>query len=202
MLKMTHGAVSLAIPRMELLDAAKKFVLHSDANQDLVLVENVDSPKFGSSDLLFINGDRTNLTIGKLSDRESNETFVISSICYYFWLMECITAGRAFFNGKTRADMYLFSHEFSDPIRYLLDNLCQVYPIYLIQYHIINVENLDGPAIHFQHVNFKGRVQETLERTSLEGHILSADKEERAVSQEISDQELREFHRLKEQYLD
>ena len=202
MLKMTHGALSLAIPRMELLDAAKKFVLHSDANQDLVLVENVDSPKFGSSDLLFINGDRTNLTIGKIGDTKRNERFVISSICYYFWLMECITAGRAFFNGKTRLNMYLFCHEFSDPIRYLLDNLCPVYPIYLIQYQIINVEDSDGPAIHFQHVNFEGRRQETPERISPEGRVLTPDEEERVVLHEISDQELREFRRLKEQHLD
>jgi hypothetical protein len=64
------------------------------------------------------------------------------------------------------------------------------------------VEDLDGPAIHFQSVNFEVRVQETLERTSLEGHVLPADKKERAVPQEISAQELREFHRLKKQYLD
>lgn len=187
---------------MELLDAAEKFVLHSGFNKDLILVENIDSPKFGSSDLLFINRAMTNLTIAKLSDRESNEKFVISSICYYLWLMECITAGRAFFNGKTRSDMYLFSHEFSDAICYLLDNLCQIYPIYLIKYHIINVEDLDGPAIHFQHINFKGRVQDTPERNGLEEPGLLVDEKKRAIPHEISAQELGEFLRLKRQYLD
>ena len=202
MLRMTYGTVSLGISRMDLLDAAKKFVLRAASNEDLVLLENVHSPRFGSSDLLFMNRASKNLTIAKLIDESGNERFIISSICYYLWLVECITAGRAFFNAKARPDMYLFSHEFSDAIHYLCDNIWQVYPIHLIRYALVNVEGLDGPAIHFQHLNVQDRVKNAIERNSAGRHRLLAKKKEDTIPQGISPDELAEFHRLKEQYLD
>ena len=55
MLKTTYEAVSIAITRKELLDAVRNFLLHSGSHKDVVLADNIYSPKFGSSDLLFVN---------------------------------------------------------------------------------------------------------------------------------------------------
>lgn len=202
MLKITCDADSIPIPKKELVDAAKRFLLHSDSNKDLILLENINSLKFGSSDLLFINEAKTNLTVAKLSNRESSDKFVISSISYCFWLIECLTAGEVFLNGKTGWDMYLFSHEFSAAICYLVDNLSQELPIHLVKYHILHVEDLDEPAIHFQCLNFKDPIQDEPEKNGLAGPILLTGKKERSTPFEISPQELSEFHQLKQHYLD
>jgi hypothetical protein len=206
MLKITHDTGSAPIPKEGLLDATKRFLLHSDSNKDLVLIENINSLKFGSSDLLFINEAKTNLTVTKLNNRENTEKFVISSISYFFWLAECIAAGKVLFNGNIGLDMYLFSPEFSTAICYLVDNLAPELPIHLVKYRIIDVEDLDRPAIHFQRLNFndpiQGPTQDELEKDSLVGQDVITQKKEGSMPIEISAQELSEFRRLKQHYLD
>lgn len=203
MVKTTYEAVSIAIPRKELLDAARKFLLHSGSHKDVVIVDNIYSPKFGSSDLLFANKARTNLTVARLNDREDSEKFIISSISYYFWLKEFVTVSEVFFNGKSELDMYLFSHDFSVATRYLMDNLTRKLKVYPIRYNILQVEGLNEPAIYFQHITLRDPAQDnpvTKERQE-EKAVLTEEKEGSA-SLKISAQELKEFDRLKELYLD
>ncbi|UCG80430.1 MAG: hypothetical protein JSV60_10800 [Desulfobacterales bacterium] len=202
MLKTTYEADFVAIPKEELVDAAKRFLLQSHSDEDFIPVENVDSLKFGSSDLLFVNKGKTNLTVVRLCYRESSEKFFISSVSYCLWLVECITAGKILFNGKTGLNIYLFSHEFSTEICYLVDNLSHELPIHLVKYYVIHAEDLDEPAIHFQHLNLKGPVHHESQKDRLEGQALRAEKKARATPLEISVQELNEFQRLKQHYLD
>lgn len=206
MLKVAYDTGSTPIPKEELVDATKRFLLHSASNKDFVLIENINSFKFGSSDLLFINKAKTNLTVAKLNDRENTEKFVISSISYRFWLEECITASKIVSDGKTGLDMYLFSPEFSTAICYLVDNLAQEHPIHLVQYCIMRVEDLDKPAIHFQRLNFndpiQGPIQDELGKNRLAGQDVLTHKKEGSIPFEISAQELSEFRRLKQHYLD
>jgi hypothetical protein len=202
MLKTTYEADFGAIPKEELVDATKSFLLQSDSDEYLIPIENIHSLEFGSSDLLFFNKDKTNLTVVRLCYGESSEKFFIASICYGLWLAECITAGKILFNGKTGWDMYLFSHEFSAAICYIVDNLSQELPIHLVKYHIIDVEDLDEPAIHFQCLNIKDPIQDKPEKNSLKGPILLSEKKERSSPFKISPQELREFQKLKQHYLD
>lgn len=183
MLKATYEALSLAIPKQELVSAAKRFLLDSDSNRDLILLDNIDSPKFGSSDLLFINKAKTDLTLARLNDRADCERFVISAISYYFWLNESIRVDEILFDRKSRLEMYLFSPDFSPAICYLVDNLSKKYGVHLVKYNIFQVEDLDEPAINFQHITLKGPAQDK-------------------PTSNISPQELSEFYRLKEHYLD
>jgi hypothetical protein len=80
--KIINHAVSTAIPQEELTDAAKNFLLHSESHKNLVLGENIPSPQFGSSDLLFANQGKTHLTVARLSDTEATEKFVMSAISH------------------------------------------------------------------------------------------------------------------------
>jgi hypothetical protein len=102
--------------------------------------------------------------------------------------------------------MYLFSHEFSAAICYLVDNLSQGFLIHLVKYHIIHVEDLDEPAIHFQRLNFNDPIQDPIqdepEKNRLAGRDLLTEKKEVSTPFEISAQELSEFHRLRQHYLD
>ncbi len=202
MLKTTCEADFAAIPKEELVDAAKSFVLRSRADENFISAENVDSVKFGSSDLLFINQGKTNLTVVRVCYRENSAKFFISSICYGLWLMECITAGKILFDGKAGLNIYLFSHEFSAEIFYLVDNLSLTFPIYLVKYDMIHAEDLDEPAAHFQYLNLKNPVHRESQRDRSEGQALRAEKKARATPLEISVQELSEFHRLRQHYLD
>ena len=144
--------------------------------------------------------------MAKINNRESSEKFVISSISYCFWLAECITASKVFSEGKTGFDMYLFSDEFSAAICYLVDNLAQELLIHLVKYRIMRVEDLDKPAIHFQRLNFndpiQDPIQDNLEKHRLVGRDVLTQKKEGSKPFEISAQELSEFRRLKQHYLD
>jgi hypothetical protein len=203
MVKTTYETLSITIPRKELLDAARKFLLHSGLNNDFVLVDNIYSPKFGSSDLLFMNRAKTNLTVARLNDRKEGEDFIISSISYYFWLKEFITVNEVFFNAKGGLDMYLFSHDFSVPIRYLMDNMSRKLMVYAIKYNILQVEGLNEPAIYFQHITPKNHAQDKpLKKERQEGKVILTEDKERSAALKISPQELTEFDRLRELYLD
>lgn len=203
MVKTSCETVPIATPRKELLDAAKRFLLHSESHEDFVLLDNIYSPKFGSSDLLFVNKSKTNLTVGRLYDRDGGENFIISSISYYFWLKEFITIGEVFFNETCGLDMYLFSHDFSAASRYLMDNLTKEVKVYLITYKILHVEGVDEPAVYFQHITRKDHAQEKLLKKGREKErVVLTGEQERSAALKISAQELREFDRLKERYLD
>lgn len=202
-MKTTYETLSITIPRKELLDAARKFLLHSGLGNDFVLVDNIYSPKFGSSDLLFMNRAKTNLTVARLNDRKEGEDFIISSISYYFWLKEFITISEVFFNAKGGLDMYLFSHDFSAAIRYLMDNMARRLKVYAIKYNILQVEGLNEPAIYFQHITPKNHAQDKpLKKERQEGKVILTKEKERSAALKLSAQELTEFDRLRELYLD
>ena len=203
MLKIVNDAVSTAIPREELMEAAKKFLLHSGSHQDVVLGKNIASPQFGSSDLLFVNQGKTHLTVARLNDAEAIEKFIISSMSYYVWLKELVTASEILSNGKMEIEMYLFSDDFSAAISYLMHHLATQLEIYLIKYHILQVEGLDEPGIYFQRLTLKDLAQDrplTLD-TRQEAALPKEEKETSDAVVDISTQELSEFNRLKERYL-
>ena len=203
MVHTTYETVSIEIPRKELLDAAKSFLLCFGSDKDLILVDNIYSPKFGSSDLLLVNKAKTNLTVGRLNDREEGENFIISSISYYFWLKEFITISEVLFNNKCGVDMYLFSHDFSAASCYLMDNLTRKLNVYLIKYNILQMEGLNEPAIYFQHIAPQEHAQnKPVKKEDNEDKAVSTEEKEGSAVLKISAQELREFDRLTELYLD
>ena len=202
MLKTTYEAASLGIPTKELLDAACTFLLNSESNQELVLVDNIASSNFGSSDLLFVNKEKTHLITARLHDGVSCERFIISSMSYYFWLKELMRVSDLFHGGKSGLDMYLFSRDFSAAILYLISNLNKGSRMCLFKYRILQVEDLDEPAIDFQRVAFQGFVQDEplKEARWPEGALLTEDKED-PNPVEITSQELRVFNQLRERHL-
>ena len=203
MVQTAYETVSIVIPRKELLDAAKSFLLCFGSDKDLILVDNIYSPKFGSSDLLLVNKAKTNLTVGRLNDREEGENFIIASISYYFWLKEFITISEVLFNNKCGVDMYLFSHDFSAASCYLMDNLTRKLNVYPIKYNILQIEGLNEPAIYFQHIAPQEHAQnKPVKKEDNEDKAVSTEEKEGSAVLKISAQELREFDRLTELYLD
>ena len=203
MLQTIYDAKSTVIPRQELLDAAKSFLLCFGSDKDLILVDNIYSPKFGSSDLLLVNHAKTNLTVGRLNNRAEDEKFIIESISYYFWLKEFITISEILFNNKCGVGMYLFSHDFSAASRYLIDNLIRKLNVYLIKYNILQSESLNGPAIYFQHIApIDHAKKKPVKKEDKEDKVVSTGEKEGSAALKISAQELREFDRLTELYLD
>jgi hypothetical protein len=202
--KIINDAVSMAIPREELMDAARKFLLDSGSRQDVVLGKNIASPQFGSSDLSFVNQGKTHLTVARLNDAEAIEKFIISSMSYYVWLKELVTASEILSNGKMEIDMYLFSHDFSAAISYLMHHLATNLEIYLIKYQILQVEGLDEPGIYFQRLTPEDLAQDR--PVTLDTHqeaALPGEEQAKETSDtlEISPEELSEFNRLEERYL-
>jgi hypothetical protein len=199
MAKTTFEADTTKITSKELLNSAREFFLRSEANKNAVLVDNINSPNLGSSDLLFVNEAKTNVTAVRLDhgiDGEGGEKFIISSISYYLWLKQVVSASEVFLDRKRRLEMFLVSQDFSDSIHFLMGNLPSGLEIHLVKYRVLEIEGLDEIAIYFQHISF--------ERPSRDKRIkgLRGRQEETPESPEISDQELREFNRLKKIYLE
>ncbi|MBW1896733.1 MAG: hypothetical protein JRI47_06715, partial [Deltaproteobacteria bacterium] len=63
-------------------------------------------------------------------------------------------------------------------------------------------EDLDEPAIHFQDVTFRGPAQKDPQKRKLEKRGALMEAGEKPISIEISPQELGEFCRLRQRYLD
>jgi hypothetical protein len=205
MLKPTNESVLSLIQREELVGEAKTFLLNSDPNGNFVALQSINSLDYGSSDLLLVNKAKANLTAAKLrypKDKESGEKFVISSLCYYFWLREAITIGEVVLNVKTEVEMFLFSHDFSSAIFYLVDNLVRDFPIHVVRYSICRSEELDEPEIHFQDVTFRGTAQKGRQKSHFEKGGALIEGSEKPLPIAISPQELGEFCRLRERYLD
>lgn len=202
MVKAIYRADSFPITRKELVDAAKKFLLDAESNRDLILVDNVTSPQFGSSDLLFINKAKNKITVAMVNDRDDCERFIIASMSYYFWLKECIEVNTIFFKKTSGLDMYLFAHDFSAATCYLMDNLSKNLSSYPIKYSAFRVEGFDEPALHFQYMTFKGRAgDERIRNERREQEPVSTKEKSPSALLKISSRELSEFKRLKELYL-
>ena len=192
MVKLSYKTFSVSIARKDLVESAKKFLLHSESHQDLILVDNIHSAQFGSSDILFLDKAKTNVTVAKLHHEGECERFVMASISYYFWLNEFIKASEVFFNKKSGLEMYLFSDDFSAPIRYMIDNIPEKLKIYLVKYHFLQVEDLSEPVIYFQHMTAREVPPDKPKKK---------ERQEKSVPPKISAEELNEFHRLEELYL-
>ena len=193
------------IPREELVDAAKEFLRNCDPNGNLIALQSINSLDYGSSDLLLVNKAKVNLIAAKLrypKDKESGEKFVISSLCYYFWLREAITIGEVVLNAKTELEMFLFSHDFSSAIFYLVDNIVKEFPIHVVRYSVCRSEDLDEPEIYFHDLTFRGTAQEGPQKGNLEKRGALTGARETPIPIAISPQELGEFCRLRERYLD
>lgn len=203
MAKIVYDAVSTAIPRDELVDAAKRFLMHSGSSKDLALVANIDSPQFGSSDLAFANGEKTLLRVARINDARDTEKFIVSSMSYYWWLEQSLTVSEAFHNGKTGLDMYLFSNDFSPASECVMDKLGRKFNVHLVKYNILQVEGLNEPAIYFQHMTPGDLAQDApAEKHGSQEEAPPTEETETSDAFEISAPELEEFYRLKEHYLD
>jgi len=202
MVKIINDAVSTAIPQEELMKAAKNFLLQSGSDQDLVSADNIASPHFGSSDLLLVNPEKTHLTVARFRDTEDAEGFVIPAMAYYVWLKDLVTASEWLSHGKMDIAMYLFSHNFSAAIPYLMDHVASTLDIHLVKYHVLKVEGLDEPGIYFQALppSILG-TNTSSERHETKVAAVAGEEEDTSDALEISAEELSEFNRLQERYL-
>ena len=185
------------------MEAARKFLENFQPTKGMVLTQNIPSPKFGASDLIFVDKEKERIAIVMLLDGESYETFVVSALSYYFWLEESLSAIEGVFGGKKRVGMYLFCDYFSSAIRYMIEHVSGKSDILLVQYKVLQVEGLEEPVVHFHPIDFEipsSDTQQTHKRQIQED--LPAEQEKGLSFDEISAQELKEFNRLKALYLD
>ena len=202
MLKATYDAPASEISKSSLLEAAKGFLLHGKNKQSFIDLNNLDSLHFGASDLCLVNEDRTRMTVVRLGQKGEGEDFIFSCISYYFWLKQNITVTEILLNQQVEVIMYVFARDFSPAVSFLMQNLRETRSIYLVKYSILQVEGLKEPAISFQALspqNFS--TNEGGSKLSQKEQGYSQEEPRESASSELSDEELREFGRLKQLYL-
>jgi hypothetical protein len=204
MLKPTNEWIPSTVTRKELVHAAKAYLLKPDPPEELVVAQDINSIEYGSSDLLFVNRTKAKIIVAKIrhpEDEESGEKFLISSLCYYFWLMEVLVIGEILLKLKPRLDLYLFSHDFSLAVFYLVDNLIKEFPIHLIRCTTGQAEDLPEPAIHFQDVTLTGVAQSRRQKRYVGDRERLVNAKKEPMSLKILPEELSEFYRLTRRYL-
>ncbi len=203
MVKPIYQVDSSAVSTKDLTGAAKKFLVHCHPDRDLIVADNIDSPKFGSSDLLFTDKAKSNLIVVRLnSDEDSCERFIVSSISYYLWLKEAMAVSEVFLNAKSRLDMYLFSHGFSPSISHMMDYLSKKIRVQLVRYDILQIEDQSESTIYFQQLTPRDIAEDKpVEEIRQREHGVFPKEKKAWSSPKISAEELKEFNRLKQLHL-
>jgi len=198
-LRSAHEVDVVGIPSSALLRAAKTYLLRADDNRGFVAVDNIDSSRFGASDLLLVNKARTRVVCVRLSRGKNCEAFVVSAMAFYCWLKKLMQVGAPLFGQQATLDMVLFANGFPAAVTYMMDRWTRDTNIHLIQYNIFRVEDLGHPVVRFRPVNPTRRVQRATERPEPEQeNPLPKKSEQESDSRDISHQEWEAFQRLKE----
>ncbi|MFC1890638.1 hypothetical protein ACFL4G_12870 [Thermodesulfobacteriota bacterium] len=202
MVKAAFEVPSSPIPRTTLVEAAGRFLLRSKPGEDFTPTNNIDSPGFGSSDLLFVDKARANLMAARLLDGDNCEKFIVSSISYYFWLGEFLLISEAFSRRKTELELYLFLNDFSPAVSLFMKNLAPDLRLHLVKHKALEVEGLHEPVIHFERMIFEAtpKVPPVKEQEPPEKAPPAEENTAQAPPQ-ISALEMNEFKRLREFYL-
>ena len=199
-LKSAHEVDVASIPSSALLRAAGTYLLRADDKKGFFAVDNIDSPRFGSSDLLFVNKARTRVVCAKLSREKNCEAFVVSAIAFYCWLKELIQVGASLFGQQATLDMVVFANGFPSAVTYMMDRWTRDVSLHLIQYNIFRVEDLGHPVVRFRPVKPVHQVQRNKEKKEADQVNGTHNKnQQKSESQDISHQEWEAFQRLKEQ---
>ena len=154
------------IPSSALLRAAKTYLLRADVDKAFVTVDNIESPRFGASDLLLVNKARTRVVCAKLARGKDCEAFVVSGVAFYCWLEELMQVGAPLFGHRATLDMVLFFHGFSPAVSYLTDRWARNVRIRPIEYNVFRIEGFHHPVVRFRPVRPGRRIQRKTENTT------------------------------------
>jgi hypothetical protein len=198
-LKSAHEVDAVGIPSSALLRAAKTYLLRADDKRGFVAVDNIDSSRFGASDLLLVNKARTRVVCARLSRGKDCEAFVVSAMAFYCWLKKLMQVGAPLFGQRATLDMVLFANGFPVAVPYMMERWTRDTNIHLIQYNIFRVEDLGHPVVRFRPVKLTHQSQRKREKPEPEKeNLLPKKSEQESDSRDISHQEWEAFQRLKE----
>lgn len=198
-LKSARKADVATVSSSALLAAAKSYLYRQGPCQDLVAVENMDSPQFGSSDLLFVNGTRTRIICARLSRMRHSEAFVVSAMAYYRWLRQSLGVGALFFGQEPALDMYLFANSFSPATTCVLNDWLDEDSLHLVSYDIWQVDGLSQPVARFRSVTPAPAARQKPARPNIREEPARVDKKHgEADPASLSLQQWETFQRLKE----
>jgi hypothetical protein len=198
-LKTAHEVDMAGIPSSALLQAARTYLLRADAYKEFVAVENIDSPRFGSSDLLLVNKTRTRVVCAKLARTKDCEAFVVSAIAFRGWLKSLMHVGASLFGQPATLDMVLFANGFPEAVACMMDEWAKDTKIHLITFNIFRVEDLRHPVVRFRPVRTGRVAQQKTEKPTAKKETATQNRYQQASeSQDISRQEWETFQHLKD----
>lgn len=203
MVKESSRTAFIRVPRPELLEKVKDFLLDNLPYKDIVPASGLDFPGFGVPDLLFRSGDKTRLAVVRIDDGRDREGFTLGSIACYFWLKRCLSISGTIFDINCEPEMYIFSHRFSPAARCLVSGLRKSAKVHLLSYNLLRVNGLTEPVIDFHDETYADSARREPEPVRDEQESPEYEKETAAHPSVpgITPEELREFNRLKEVYL-
>jgi hypothetical protein len=151
-LKVARPVEATVVDKTNLCRAAEEF-LRSVYSLQFVAVDNIHSSRFGASDLMLFNQREMRGVCGRIHQHGKSADFPVRDVAYFVWLKECLTACTPLFNTGIDLALYLFSNTFPSPCVQIVERLIGSMSVYLVQYHILQVSEENGPAIYFQPLN-------------------------------------------------
>lgn len=177
------------------------FLLGSQQRNQVVFLENIDSPEFGRSDLIFVSQQDDTLNIVRLNDEHQTERFVVTSLAYCLWIRHFTSVHGALLNTRGGLTLHLISCEFAPAVVSAAALLAGRVDLNLVRYQVLMIEGLNEPIVYFEQVappkppqHVTGKLFES------SWDLIPAQEGGHAAPSNVTAEEMGEFNRLLKQH--
>ena len=153
MLRIACQVDQAGVQRKALVDAAGDFLLHYLGTPEVESIRGIASPDFGTADLAFAGKPRNRVILARLNTGKESDAFVITSVAYYLWVRDLLSAGQSVLNAELQTELFCFCPHFSKALCHTVAAHRRTgIAVHLFRYRLFRVEGLGEPVIHFHPV--------------------------------------------------
>lgn len=203
-IKIAHPADAAVRSETNIVETAEEYLTKSHSGH-FVSEKKFRSSQFGVPEFTLFNKKEGVILCGKIQKGKGFSDFLLSSLGYYAWLKECLTASSPFFEKRPRVLLYLFCDRFPSQARQIVEQLKEIFSIRLVRYQLIQIPDRPGPIVTFQPILSANGNEPSVVSLKAETPInspfdnVTEDLSKPIDSQsDISEEEWQVFNRLKE----
>lgn len=153
MLRIACQVDQAGVQHKALVDAAGDFLLHYLGTPEVESIRGIASPDFGTADLAFASKPRNRVILARLNTRRESDAFVITSVAYYLWVRDLLSAAQSVLNAELQTELFCFCPHFSKALCHTVAAHRRTgIAVHLFRYRLFRVEGLGEPVIHFHPV--------------------------------------------------
>ncbi len=137
-----------AAARTDLVQAARNYLATCEPEHPVQDLLNIDSPTFGSSDLILANPARTRLHIARFCTDGRVHRFLVDALAFGCWTRDMIGVSTRVFRTSATFTLYLFAPSFPETARALLVPFSGLFQVELVPFALVRIAGRPNPVIH------------------------------------------------------